>query len=303
MLNLVTYQSSQPGIATATGTGTSFITKGIAPSNGDAVVRGYVDGEICNSPSNAELTVRTVWVTYHPLTNNVFRVAQQRSRTLNANVMHSSAPVTYQYATGATAPATISRNGNTFTIQGKAGRDGETMPLTAKLNGVDCGGTTIKVNRLPTVSISVPANGASYMVNAKLSIRVSTSDPDGSPHYVKILNVYVDGGLIWSTTNPSSSVSVPAFTLKNVGKHRVNVCATDDDDDSKWSAEHVFYVTPNPPAPPSGQDYEIYNPYGDYTDLHTLWLKGQLHTHWYNDADKLWGGTYGLYSPDYSRRA
>jgi hypothetical protein len=95
-------------------------------------------------------------------------------------------------------------------------------PTTFFLNGVECGG--VQQNQPPTVSITSPADGASFTAPADITVDATASDADGS---VARVDFFINGNLAGSdATSPYSftHTGVPAGTYALVAR------AVDDQD-------------------------------------------------------------------------
>jgi hypothetical protein len=99
------------------------------------------------------------------------------------------------------------------------------------------------VNQAPAVEISSPANGASFVAPAPITIAASASDTDGTVAKVEFL----DGGQVMG-----EDTSAPFTFDANlaVGDHVLTARATDDDGSATSSASVTVTVTAPQNAPP-----------------------------------------------------
>jgi pectate lyase len=104
-----------------------------------------------------------------------------------------------------------------------------------------CGGG--QVNQPPSVSITSPANNASFNAPATITINANASDPDGNVSKVEFYN----GNTLLGTDNSSPY----SYTWSNVaaGTYTITAKATDNKNASKTSSEITIIV--NDPSVPS----------------------------------------------------
>ena len=129
-----------------------------------------------------------------------------------------------------------------------------THSLTARATDNQAGSRTstvvsvsvnLPVNRLPTVSLTAPANGASVTVNTSVTLSANASDPDGSVAKVE----FFDGAskLGEDATSPYSYSWLPTVT----GAHSITARVTDDRGGTATSAAASVTVTAAANVPPT----------------------------------------------------
>src|SRR5262249_39191440 len=105
-------------------------------------------------------------------------------------------------------------------------------------------------NRPPTATLTSPANGATYIAPASVSLTATASDPDGTIAKVEFYN---------GTTLLNTDTTAPyAFTWSSVpaGTYAIKAVAYDNSGASTSSAASSITVSPptttSPPTPPTG---------------------------------------------------
>jgi regulation of enolase protein 1 (concanavalin A-like superfamily) len=123
-------------------------------------------------------------------------------------------------------------------------------------------GRTITVNQPPSVSLSAPANGATYTAPASITITATASDADGSIARVDFFR--------GSTLIASDSSSPYSITWNNVsaGSYSLTAVAVDDDNTSTTSAARN--VTVNPAS--TTQRNAVFTPSPEHNTLVTSYL-------------------------------
>ena len=104
-------------------------------------------------------------------------------------------------------------------------------------------------NTPPTVSLTSPANGASFLGGAQVTLSANASDSDGT---VARVDFYVDGSLLGSDTSSTYTQTWVA----EPGSHVLRAIAIDDDATSSTPSD----VTITVPIPPPTRTY-TYNSY------------------------------------------
>ncbi|BCU79279.1 Ig-like domain-containing protein [Luteolibacter sp. LG18] len=92
-------------------------------------------------------------------------------------------------------------------------------------------------NQLPTVSITSPANGASFTQPANITVDATASDSDGT---VSKVDFYANGSLIGTDTTSPYSVT---WSSAPVGTHSLTAVATDNANGTKTSTAVSVTVT------------------------------------------------------------
>ncbi len=106
----------------------------------------------------------------------------------------------------------------------------------------------------PTVSLTAPANGASYIAPASINLTANASDSDGSISQVAFYN---GASLIGNGTLTGSSYSF-AWTNVAAGSYSLTAKATDNAGAVTTSTAVNISVTSPPPPPPSVSLYYLY---------------------------------------------
>ena len=110
--------------------------------------------------------------------------------------------------------------------------------------------TPTAANQPPTVAITSPAAGASFIAPANVTINASASDTDGT---VTRVDFYQGSTLIGSdTTSPYSAV----WTGAAAGSYSLTAIAVDDDGATRTSTAVAITVTPAGNQLPNGLDHE-----------------------------------------------
>jgi hypothetical protein len=124
--------------------------------------------------------------------------------------------------------------------------------VTARFSQVAIGGPS-STNQPPNVSITTPANNASFAAPASVVLGASATDTDGT---VASVSFYA-GGTLLGTDNSSPF----GMTWSNVaaGTHSITAIATDNDGATRTSAPVSITVTGTSTPPPSGHSV-IFNP-------------------------------------------
>ena len=107
------------------------------------------------------------------------------------------------------------------------------------------GGPTPPANQAPSVSITSPANGASFTTGANITIQANASDSDGNVTQVAFYN---NGNLLGTDTTGSSY----NFTINNAsaGSYSLTAIARDNDGATTTSAaRNITVANATPPAP------------------------------------------------------
>jgi hypothetical protein len=122
------------------------------------------------------------------------------------------------------------------------------MPVTSHNNAVvgtdtfDNVSASGATNQLPTVSITSPANNATFTAPANITINATASDPDGT---VTKVDFYQNGNLLGTdTTSPYSF----AWNSVGTGSYALTAVATDNVGATKTSATVNITVTNNLPS-------------------------------------------------------
>jgi len=107
------------------------------------------------------------------------------------------------------------------------------------------GGTNPNPNQAPSVSLTAPANGATYTAPASITLSANASDSDGS---VTKVEFFANGTLLGS-----DSSSPYSYTWTNVvaGSYTITAKAFDDDGATKISTSVSATVNTAPPPPPT----------------------------------------------------
>ncbi|WP_082115898.1 glycosyl hydrolase family 18 protein [Hymenobacter terrenus] len=143
---------------------------------------------------------------------------------------------------------------NTTTYGGKLVSSPNTKaPLVNKLNEVFGSGTTPTPNTAPTVSLTGPANDASFTAPASLTLTATAADADGAVAKVEFFNGATLLGT--STTSPYSYT----WTGAAAGTYSLTAKATDNAGATTTSAAVSVTVTTGttPPSPPALQNQVI----------------------------------------------
>jgi len=147
---------------------------------------------------------------------------------------------------------------------------------------VDSNAVTITVipgaNAAPTVSLTAPANGASYTAPASISLTANASDSDGS---ISQLAFYNGATLIGNGTLTGGSYTL---TWNNVaaGSYSLTAKATDNQGAVTTSAPVSISVTSPPPPPPS---VSLYYLYADHLNTPRVATDGTNKVVWRWDSD------------------
>jgi hypothetical protein len=112
-------------------------------------------------------------------------------------------------------------------------------PRTVTVNGAS--------NQPPSVSLTAPANGATYTAPASITISVTATDTDGT---IARVDFYQGSTQIGSDTSQPYGMN---WTNVPPGTYSLTAVATDDDGGSTTSAARTITVNPSPPTnlPPS----------------------------------------------------
>lgn len=102
--------------------------------------------------------------------------------------------------------------------------------------GNDNGGGSEPENQNPTVSITSPSNGASFIAGSNISIQTNASDSDG---YVKRVEFYNNGSLIGTDYSDPFSYTISSASA---GAYSLTAKAVDDDNATKTSSAVSFTV-------------------------------------------------------------
>ncbi len=117
-------------------------------------------------------------------------------------------------------------------------------------------GTLGSSNSLPSVNITSPANGASYVIGNNVVINASATDADGT---VASVEFFVDGVSVGVDNTAPYSAN---YTAAN-GSHTLTAVATDNNNGQTTSSGITINVSNNPPpvvsitAPANGSSYII----------------------------------------------
>lgn len=129
-------------------------------------------------------------------------------------------------------------------------------PTGSELTASFLTGTLGAANQAPTVNITSPANGASFLTGATITLSASAADADGT---VSSVEFFVDGVSVGvDNTSPYSATYVGV-----AGSHTVTARATDDLGAQTTSAGVSITVANNPPptcsitAPATGSSYVV----------------------------------------------
>ncbi|MEZ5045293.1 MAG: Ig-like domain-containing protein [Saprospiraceae bacterium] len=112
---------------------------------------------------------------------------------------------------------------------------------------------TITANALPSITITAPADGATYLENTAIAITATASDSDGSIQSVKF---YQGTTLISEDTTAPYEVTLAGGLA--VGSYTLKAVATDDDGDSSESQININVQG----APPSDWELIYYENFG-----------------------------------------
>ena len=97
--------------------------------------------------------------------------------------------------------------------------------------------TVTAPNQAPTVSLTEPADGATFTVPATITVNATASDTDGT---VTAVDFYAGTTLIGSDTSSPYSVT---WTNVPAGSYQLTAIATDDDESTTTSAARTITVT------------------------------------------------------------
>src|SRR6185503_20080307 len=97
--------------------------------------------------------------------------------------------------------------------------------------------TVTAPNQAPTVSLTEPADGATFTAPATITVNATASDTDGT---VTAVDFYAGTTLIGSDTSSPYSVT---WTNVPAGSYQLTAIATDDDESTTTSAARTITVT------------------------------------------------------------
>jgi hypothetical protein len=117
-------------------------------------------------------------------------------------------------------------------------RDDDSATTTSAARSI----TVTSSNQVPTVSLTAPANGATFTAPATITVSATASDPDGT---VTTVEFYADQTLIGS--DPTSPYSV-TWSSVPAGSYQLTAVARDEDGGMTVSASRA--VTVNDPQMP-----------------------------------------------------
>jgi regulation of enolase protein 1 (concanavalin A-like superfamily) len=139
---------------------------------------------------------------------------------------------------------------------------------------------TVASNAAPVVSITAPANGASYVWPLSITLSATASDPDGT---IQRVEFFVGTLLVGMDATAPYSIAWPAV----IGTHSVNAVATDNAGAVTSSGWHDFVVTASiilstaiftPASPADSVDYYVLDVFaaGANPDVAAVTPEGKL---------------------------
>lgn len=113
---------------------------------------------------------------------------------------------------------------------------------TATFSNVTVGAPSSGSNQRPSVSLTAPANGASFLAPTSVTVSANASDSDGS---VARVDFYAGSTLIDSDTSAPYSVT---WGSAPIGRHTLTAVARDNDGATTTSAARTIEVTSSSPT-------------------------------------------------------
>jgi len=217
-------------------TASSLILTNVTPADNGTYSIVVIGG--CGSVTNSATLTVTPATTATPLTSLVRNPGQTAVFTTTAS---GSGPFTYVWKKNGTA--VTGQTGNSLTLSNLtyAAEGIYAVEVTGSCNTATQS-ASLHINLAPTVAITAPTNGASFLAPANITVAATANDSDGT-----VTNVifYQGTNLVSQTTNGNPYLLM--LTNLSVGTYVFKAVATDDGGLSATSAPVTVNVIVQPP--------------------------------------------------------
>jgi regulation of enolase protein 1 (concanavalin A-like superfamily) len=252
------------GSQTLTVTSTFYVGLAVTSRKTSALATGVFEQVAVQAPSGSSNTPPTVSLT-SPSSGSTFTAPATVSLAASASDADGGVARVEFYAGGTllgsdtTSPYSFSWSSvpaGSYTLTAVA-RDTAGATTTSSSRSITVSGST-SGNTPPSVSLTAPSSGATYVAPASITISASASDADGS---IARVDFYRGSTLIASDTTSPYSVS---WTSVAAGSYTLTAVARDNGGASTTSAARSIIV--NNPTPPTRA---VFSPSADHNTMVT----------------------------------